>query len=304
MSTRHEQNILTFSACGALFFAVLALAWGILAKSQMIMFDGIYSFISLVLTGLYFYAARSVAAGSDENFPYGRAQMEPMVIVVQSIVLLVICARAFISAMTSLFSGGQEINSLSGMGYAAIGVLGCLISWYYITRTGRKKAPKSDLVKTQGAQWLMDTLLSLAVLIGFFIGYIIQGTRYAQYAWYVDPLMVMAAVLFFARCPLASLVGGIRGILIMAPEKGIYQASKEAMKEIAKERGFDDIILRIGKSGRELVCEVSFVAGDPNNSYSAREMDSIHKQVEGRLHKLFDNQLWLCVSFVHDRKLG
>ncbi|NQT90152.1 MAG: cation transporter, partial [Candidatus Omnitrophica bacterium] len=55
MNIRHEQNILTFSACGALFFALLALVWGILARSQMIIFDVVYSFISLVLTGLYFY---------------------------------------------------------------------------------------------------------------------------------------------------------------------------------------------------------------------------------------------------------
>ncbi|MFA7677360.1 MAG: cation transporter, partial [Candidatus Omnitrophota bacterium] len=134
MDTRHEQNILVFSACGALFFALLALVWGVLAKSQMIMFDGVYSFISLVLTGLYFYVARSLALGSDERFPFGRAQMEPMVVVVQSITLIVICIKAFSNAASSLFSGGQEINSLSGMAYAAIGVAGCFAGWYYVVR--------------------------------------------------------------------------------------------------------------------------------------------------------------------------
>ncbi|NQU16617.1 MAG: cation transporter [Candidatus Saganbacteria bacterium] len=60
-----------------MFFALLALIWGWLAQSQMIMFDGIYSFISLLLTGLYFYAARSIAMGPDSKFPFGRSQMEP-----------------------------------------------------------------------------------------------------------------------------------------------------------------------------------------------------------------------------------
>jgi len=304
MNIRHEQNILTFSACGALFFAVLALVWGILARSQMIMFDGVYSFISLVLTGLYFYAARSIAMGSDKNFPFGRAQIEPMVIVVQSIVLVVVCIKAFSSGVISLFSGGQEINNLSGMGYAAIGVAGCFISWYYITRVGRKKAPKSELIRTQGVQWLMDTLLSLAVFIGFFIGYIIQRAGYEQYARYMDPLMVIIAVLFFVREPIISLISGIRGMLIMAPEESIYSASKEAITQIAQRRGFEDIILRLGKSGRELVYEVSFVAKDPNNSCSIGEMDAIHREAEGRLRNLFDRPLRLRISFVHDRKLG
>ena len=161
MNARHEQNILTFSACGALFFALLALVWGALVRSQMIMFDGIYSFISLLLTGLYFYAARSIALGRDDNFPYGRSQIEPMVIVVQSIVLIIICSKAFGGAAISLFSGGQEANNLSGMAYAAIGLSGCFFAWHYIVQAGKKNAPKSELIKTQAAQWLMDTMLTL-----------------------------------------------------------------------------------------------------------------------------------------------
>ena len=304
MNVRHEQNILTFSACGALFFAVLALIWGTLVGSQMIMFDGIYSFISLLLTGLYFYAAKSIAMGSNKDFPFGRAQMEPMVIVVQSVVLFVICIKAFSSAVSSLFSGGQEMNNVSGMGYAAIGVIGCFIAWHYITRIGRKNAPKSDLVRTLGSQWLMDTLLSFAVLLGFFISYIIQRAGYENYARYMDPLMVMVAVLFFVREPIVSFVSGIKGMLIMAPDETVYNASKEAIGEIAKQKGFEDIILRLGKSGRELVYEVSFVTNDPNNSYSAGEMDAIRREVENRLHNLFDRSLRLRILFVHDRKLG
>ncbi|MCK9554395.1 cation transporter [bacterium] len=303
MNTRHEQNILTFSACGALFFALLALTWGVLAKSQMIMFDGVYSFISLVLTGLYFYAARSIAMGRDENFPFGRAQMEPMVIVVQSIALIIICIKAFSAGAISLFSGGQEINNLSGMAYAAIGVIGCFISWYYIVHAGGKNSSKSELIRTLSSQWLMDTLLSLAVLIGFFIGLIFQYSKYSNYSRYIDPLMVMAAVLFFVRQPILSFIEGIKGILIMAPEKTVYSASKEAVKNIAEQRGFEDIVLRLGKSGRELVYEISFIAKDPNNSCSIGEMDAIRREVEEKLHSLFDRPLRLCVSFAHDRKL-
>ena len=304
MNTSHEQNILTFSACGALFFALLGLAWGILARSQMIMFDGVYSFISLVLTGLYFYAARNIAMGRDGKFPFGRAQMEPMVVVVQSIALIVICTKAFSSAIDSLFSGGQEINNVSGMGYAVIGAAGCFIGWYYVVHAGRKNASKSELIRTQGAQWLMDALLSLAVLVGFFIGYVIQRAGYSNYALYMDPLMVIISVLFFIREPILSLIDGIKGMLIMAPDKMVCDASRKAIKDIAIQRGFEDIILRLGKSGRELVYEISFVAKDPNNSCSIGEMDAIRREVEDQLHNLFDRPLRLCVSFVHDRKLG
>ena len=242
--------------------------------------------------------------GRDENFPFGRAQMEPMVIVVQSIALIIICIKAFSGAVISLFSGGQEINNLSGMGYAAIGAIGCFIGWYYIVYAGRKNAPKSELIRTQGAQWLMDSILSLAVLVGFFISYIMQHAGYGNYALYMDPLMVIVSVLFFIREPIISLINGTRGMLIMMPEKAVYSVSKEAVEEIAKQRGFEDTILRLGKSGRELVYEISFVADDPASSCSVGQMDEIHREVEQKLQQLFDSQLWLRVSFVHDKNLA
>ena len=303
MNTSHEQNILTFSACGALFFAILALAWGILAKSQMIIFDGVYSFISLLLTGLYVYASKNIAKGRDEKFPFGRTQLEPMVIVVQSIVLIIICTKAFGSAINSLFSAGQEINSLSGMLYAVIGVAGCFISWYYITHASKAKSLKSELIKTLGSQWLMDTMLSFAVLIGFFISHIIQSVGYVKYARYIDPLMVTVAVLFFIREPIVSLINGIRGILIMTPEETIYSASKEAINKIADKRGFEDIILRLGRSGREFIYEISFIAKDSNSSYSISQMDAIRKEVEGSLCGLFDNPMRIYITFVDKKSL-
>ncbi|MBT3182601.1 MAG: cation transporter [Deltaproteobacteria bacterium] len=304
MNTRDEQNILMFSACSVSFFALLALVWGVLAKSQMIIFDGIYSSICLLMDALYYYTAKTITKGSSDKFPYGRMHMEPLVIMIQSAVLILICAKAFIVSVSSLFSGVGEINNLSGMGYAAIGVVGCLFSWWYIARTGKMKVPESELVKTNAAHWKMDTLLSLAVMIGFFIAYLIERAGYVQYSPYVDPLMVMLAVLFFVRQPIVSFIEGIKGMLIMAPVRKISDISKKAMKEIAELEGFDDVIVRVGKSGRELVYEVSFIAQRSEKTYSVDDMDRIHRGVENRLHELFDNPLWLHVSFVHDRKLG
>jgi predicted Co/Zn/Cd cation transporter (cation efflux family) len=304
MNKNYEQFILMFSAFGAMFFAILALIWGLLAKSQMIMFDGIYSFISLLMTGLSIYAAKKVAIVDDKEFPYGRSELEPMVIIVQSIIMLVICAKAFSYAIVSLFSGGQEVNILSGAVYAGIGVAGCFLWWYCIIHFGKKRAPNSELIKTTGMQWLIDTLLSAAVFIGFIIGYMLQRAGYETYARYVDPIMVLSAVLFFVRQPIVMIIEGIKGIMYMSPGKDIYHALEKPMKEIAKIHGFDDIVLHLGKSGRELICDLSFVSEDPNQARSISEMDLIRNEVTSRFKELFDNPLWLFVSFVHDRTLA
>jgi len=303
MNKRVELNILTFSAGGDLFFALLALSWGLFANSQMIIFDGIYSLVSLLLTGIYFLAAKSMALGRNEKFPFGRAQMEPMVIIIQSIVLVIVCVKAFSDAVITLFSGGEDVSNLSAMIYGIIGTTGVFFCWAYVARTGKRKAPRSELIRTQGMEWLIDLMLSLAVLIGFLIACVIQYAGYWNYARYVDPLMLIIAVLFLVRSPIVSLIDSVRGLLIMAPDKTIYNSSKKAIKELACQKGFEDIILHLGKSGRELVYKISFVAKDPDTSCSIGEMDVIHREVKNRLENLFDNPLRLSVSFIHDKKL-
>ena len=47
---KSEKNTLMLSAFGALFFAILGVVWGIVIDSSMIVFDGLYSLISLFLS--------------------------------------------------------------------------------------------------------------------------------------------------------------------------------------------------------------------------------------------------------------
>ena len=57
---KSEKSMLAFSAVGGLFFAVLGTAWGIVVKSDMIMFDGLYSLISLFLSILALYISNYI----------------------------------------------------------------------------------------------------------------------------------------------------------------------------------------------------------------------------------------------------
>ena len=50
---------------------------GLLAGSQMIVFDGLYSFASVGLSVLAVMALRFARRGADERFPWGREAAEP-----------------------------------------------------------------------------------------------------------------------------------------------------------------------------------------------------------------------------------
>ncbi len=298
---RVEQHILKFSMFFAFFFTLLGLVWGILAGSQMIVFDGLYSFVSVVLSSVSVYAAWCMKSGDDAKFPLGRACMEPMVIIFKSIVMVALCVIAFGKAVFSFLAGPQEVNALSAMSYALIGTFGCIGGFLYIVLR-RRQVPKSELVKVEGIQWGMDALLSAAILLGFGVALLMERAGYAHYSGYVDPVMVMVFSVFFVKMPAVSLVEGIRDILQMAPDGETYDASRQVVERIAKQRGFDGYRLRMTKSGREFNYRIGFVSDKPGERRSLIELDGIRQEVEDALSALHDNPLWLGVSFMHDRK--
>jgi predicted Co/Zn/Cd cation transporter (cation efflux family) len=298
-----EKHILRVSFYATIFFAVLGLTWGALIKSQMLIFDGIYSFVSLVMTGLFVYVAQLMRIRNDEKFPFGQSQMEPMVIVLKALVIIVVCISAFTKAMVSLLSGGRQINAFSAMIYCFLGIAGCLASWLYIIWKG-KKSRLSGLVQAEGRQWFLDMLISIILFFGFFTAHTIQHTEHAYYARYIDSLMVIIASLFFSLAPIISLVEGIKNMLHMAPGEDVYRVSRQVMEDIAKKLGFDGFVLRIAKSGRELVYEIGFVSDNPKNKRSIGELDNIRQEVENRLKAFYDNPILLDISFMHDKKWG
>ena len=298
-----EKRILKFSIYAALFFAVLALVWGSLIKSQMLIFDGIYAFASVVMASLSVYVSKMMESGDDVKFPFGKSQMEPMVIILKALVIIVICISAFGRAAVSIFSGGRDINTLSAATYSLVGIIGCLGCWFYIKRS-RKKASASDLVKLESMQWLADALLSVAIFIGFLAAYSIGHTEYARFSRYVDPLMVIVAALFFSVVPIKSLIRGVKDILQMTPDGEVYKISRRIIEDVSKKRGFDGFVLRIVKSGREFVYEIGFVSDNLDDERSMGELDSIRLEVERELKSFYDNPIWVDISFMHDKKWG
>jgi len=301
---RLEKRLLLVAITTGFLFAMLGLIWGALINSQMLIFDGIYSFVSMIMTTLSYYASNVIfAEEDDERFPFGRSQIEPLVIILKGVAIITVCIFAFNRAAGSLMAGGREINALSAMVYSLIGIPGCLIPWFYIARK-RNKASHSGLTRAESRQLFSDTLLSSAMFIGFLLAHLSRGTQHDVWAQYADPVMVIIAVFFFASAPLNSMIGGVRDMLRMAPGGNIYRISRQALGEIAKKHAFDGFVLRIGKMGRNFYYEIGFVGSNPADTRSIGELDLICEEVSERLKELYDKPIALNISFMHNEKWG
>ena len=127
-----ENKILKLSVVGALFFALFGIAWGWAIDSDMIIFDGLYSFISVILSMLSLYINKYMAKRDFEKFPFGKHILEPIVISIKSLIIAIMCLYSLIEAVKTIASGGNSLEFGLALIYSIVSVVGCVGISYYM----------------------------------------------------------------------------------------------------------------------------------------------------------------------------
>lgn len=199
----NEQNILKLSTASCLAFAAFGIGLGLWNGSMVIIFDGAYSLISLALTLLALVATMYIHGKKrrkNRNLSQAKIQLiESSVVLIKGLVVTLLCLLSLNSAVGAIFSGGREVNAFSALIFGVINVVGCLTTYLAINKQAGRRA--SVLLKAESSQWLMDTVISAAVLLGFIVASVLMLTDFAEYAVYADPLMVIIASVYFISVP-------------------------------------------------------------------------------------------------------
>lgn len=294
-----DSRLLLTSVWAAAAFAVFSLVWGLVIDSQMVIFDGLYSFASVLLSLLAFLALRTSRKGADERYPWGREVVEPLTIVLKAAALGGLCVYALVGAVGELFRGGRDVAAGSASVYAGLAIAGGLTVALYLRRGGRRGG--SDLVRAEAAEWLLDTLLSVGVLVGFLIALVLESTGHADLAAYVDPGMVAITSAAFLWLPAKLLRAGFREVLTMSPAAPILEQLRTCVSDVEQHYGFAESFLRTSKVGRRLDIEIDFVVGGASRAQNVQDFDRVREDVQARLEPL-GYQTSVIVAFTADRK--
>lgn len=294
-----EKDMLKFSAAGALFFAILGIAWGIVISSSMIMFDGLYSLISLFLSIIAIAITNFIEKSDYEKFPFGKGILEPLTVAFKSIVLIIMCSITFTNAVKEVLGGGNPVDTSLALGYSIVSTVGCAFIYGFMYIKGKKLS--SGILKAESNQWLMDTVLSAAVLVGFIISYILGRTSYAYLTKYVDPLMVILTSGIFIRVPILALLDSFKEVVNVNANKEISDEIYSIVKDIEEEYNFEDSYTRVSKIGRELRIEIDFIFNEESNLTDLSEMDKVREELYKNMNSLKFKK-WLNVNFTGDKK--
>ena len=294
-----ENKILKISMVGALFFALFGIAWGWTVQSEMIIFDGLYSFISLALTMLSLYINNFMAKKELYKYPFGKYILEPLVISLKSLIIGGMCLYSLIGAIQDIVNGGNSVEYGSALIYSIVSVVGCGGVYIFMKEKGEKIS--SEMVKVEASQWLMDTLLSIGVLVGFVIAMILRNTRFSWLNVYIDPMMVIMVSVVFIKMPIQSFINSFKEILCVKANDEINDDIYFIVKEIEKEYKFEDSISRVSKIGGELRIEIDFIYNEESKLKDLDQMDCVREKVYDAI-KHIDYNKWLNVSFTGDKK--
>ncbi len=195
----NESKTLTVSAIIATGFAIAGLVVGVMMGSLVIAFDGVYSLVSLLLTLLSLVAATQLKKPNSKVAKYGRTTVEGTVIAIKASVILLIVVASLYSAIAAMFGGGRPVNTSFATIFGLLNVIGCAISWWYISK--RNAALNSNLIDAETKQWQMDTMLSVAVMTGFIAAWVLEQSPFAAYSVYADPMMMILISAYFIKVP-------------------------------------------------------------------------------------------------------
>ena len=294
-----ENKILKLSVIGALFFALFGIAWGWAIKSDMIIFDGLYSFISVVLSMLSSNINNYNAKRDFAQFPFGKHILEPIVISIKSLIIAIMCSYSLIEAIKTLMNGGNSLEFGLALIYSIVSVLGCGIISFYMKE--QEKKINSELIKAECTQWFMDTALSTAVLVGFIIAMVLAGTKLKSLNPYIDPFMTIVVSLVCIRIPIKTFIESFKEVICVKANDEINDDIYVLVKGIEEEYNFEESITRVSKVGRELRIEIDFVYNKDSKLKTLDQMDNVREEINDAI-KHIDYNKWLNVSFTGNKK--
>ncbi|MGV6873568.1 cation diffusion facilitator family transporter [Pseudochelatococcus sp. B33] len=300
-----EQGVLRVSIAFTVFMAGLGVVFGLLSGSSAIIFDGVYELTDALMTTLALLVAKLVASsGADgfiqkrlaERFTMGFWHLEPMVLGVNGTLLIIAAIYALITAVDSFLSGGRHLAFDYAILYALISLVVEIGMAIYAARANR--AIRSDLLALDAKGWQMSAAMSVAWLIAFVSGYLIQGTSLEWMAPYIDPAMLTAVCLIVIPMPVATVRQALADILLVTPSD-LKQHVDDVAQTMVRRYGFLSYRAYVARVGRGRQIELYFIVPTNLPAKPLEAWDRIRDEIGEALGEESPDR-WLTIVFTTD----
>jgi predicted Co/Zn/Cd cation transporter (cation efflux family) len=292
MEKDYEKAGLKLSLVGSILFTGSALVLALMAKSQAILLDGLYTFVTLIMSFISLKVVDLVKKPESPRFPFGFTALEPFINLVKSLVMLLMLSVFLVTNIKDLLRGGREIS----LDLTIIYIFICLVIYAVIIglllRCG--KHSKSSILSFEIKNWCIDALMTLGIAISLVGALIALRLGHTQILPYIDPSIVIVLVLLSLPVPLKYFFTELRQVLLVSPENVTEAQVRECLAGVRKKHGIRDMQIWGLKSGRVqylfLYCDLE------QEEHTITELDKIRLEIFDELEKLYDF-FWADIMF-------
>ncbi len=247
-----ERQVLRRSITVTAVLGSLGIVWGIISGSQMILLDGVYAFIGIVVSWLLLRASAMAEQGPTRRYHYGREAVTPLVIGVQGFVLLATLLYALTEGVFTIRAGGSNVTPGPAVAYAVVTTIASIVFWRWLLR----QAAHSDLLRAEATGWRVAALRGAGMSAGFAVLWILTDSSWDRAAPYVDPVMVVITCIAFLPAPLRMVRSTIVELLEGAPPPEIQRPVLDAVAAVFGDFDIEEPTVRMTKVGQKLYVEI------------------------------------------------
>lgn len=257
---REEKFLLKVSFVGCVLFLIAEFIMSVITDSKALLMDCIWDGSDLIMLIPMMILVTLLNKPVSEKRPYGFSQVESILLVIKSSMLIVITGMMIVDGIETIIGGGNMVNG----GLIAVYQLTiCVIcSITYIVLNKRSAKINAPTVKAEIFIWKLDALSTLGVGIGFCLQVVLTKTSFAWIAPYVDPVIAIIMGCVLLKEPVKLAVENIKNLALFAPDAEIRDEVHEAVNNVLERTQIDCSFLDMTQTGRKLWLEVFFTKKD------------------------------------------
>jgi len=294
-----NRKILNRSVFFAILYTIAALIIGFLTASQVIIFDGIFNLVGVALTYLSIFAMKFIHKRDNWNYPFGKETFEPFIAITQYFIILYICITTITSSVRVMMDGGHAVNATYGILYGLITAIYSLGVYLYLKFIAKKQLTSIGQIELD--QWKFGYLLSVGILVGFSLSWIMEKTAFAPYSYFTDPGLTILITLFFGRTAILAIKKCVKELLMAKPSDEIVESVNTILEAVNSNYDLSDHVLRLGKVGGKLIMEISYVVKRDSAMDSIEMQDKLRKELTQKLDEI-PYEKWINITFTGKMK--
>lgn len=252
-----ESSTLAFSAFMALLIGCAGIVATLASNSQAILLDGLFNLIYFSVALVTIKVSKLASRPDSESYPFGYSYFESLVNLCKGLLILGVSIFALVDAVAALLTGGRDIAAGLAVIYALFATAACSLTAWVMHHSQRHVS--SPLVAADKLNWLVNSVISAAVLAAFCLVMLFEHLGWQAILPYVDAVLVIAVVVLCLGVPVRMASQALQELLNKTPEEAIAAPVRRAVANALAGTDTQEVRVRMVRPGRLLYVMVHVV---------------------------------------------